>query len=219
MKAFGDLEEFRWPKKGDNPFKVKDGNRMSPAWISLGWLASMQPSETIYAEAFKRAGDKLVDSLCQPENRMPSDIYFMPITYLYRHSLEIQLKEIIKLGLRLRLIEKDKKVSEALEKHGLHNLWNHARRVIEAFWPRSSIPDNAKNDVDNTEKIILEFHKIDMTGQSLRYPQDKRGNYSLKGAPEAVELTQIKNVFKAVYNFLGGCGSGLSDAIDNMPDY
>ncbi len=219
MTLFGDLEEFRWPKKGDNPFKVKDGDRMSPAWISLGWLASMQPNETIYAEAFKKAGDKLVDALCQKKNRMPSDIYFMPITYLYRHSLEIQLKEIIQLGLRLDLIEKNEKVSETLGNHVLHKLWNNARRVIEAFWPRSSLPDDAKEDVDHAEKIILEFHKIDMTGQNMRYPRDKKGNHSLKGAPEAVELTQIKNVFKGLYNFLGGCGSGLYDAIDNMPDY
>jgi hypothetical protein len=179
----------------------------------------MQPNETIYAEAFKRSGDKLVDSLCQEGNRAPSDIYFMPITYLYRHSLEIQLKEVIKLSLRLGLIEETKSVSEAMKKHGLHKLWNHARRGIEAFWPRESLPDNSKSDVDHAETIIIEFHKIDMTGQSLRYPQDMKGNNTLKGTPETVELTQIKDVFKAIYNFLGGCSSGLSEAIDNMPDY
>ena len=218
-KFYETLEEFRWPKKGDNPFEVKEGDRMSPAWISLGWMAAGHLSDTIYAESFRRAGDKLVDALCQDGNKMPSDIYFMPVTYLYRHSLEIQLKDIIRLGLRLGVLEKTDKVSEAMEKHGLHKLWNHARKVIEAFWPRSSVPDDQQKDVDYAEKIILEFHKIDMTGQSLRYPTDKKGNNSLKGAPEAVELTQIKNVFKAIYNFLGGCASGLSDAIDNMPDY
>ncbi|MFA6012907.1 MAG: hypothetical protein WC799_23165 [Desulfobacteraceae bacterium] len=219
MAIFEELSPLRWPKKGDNPFKVKDGDRMSPAWISLKWLATMQPNDTIYAEAFKRSGDKLVDALCQQEIRSPSDIYFMPITYLYRHSLEIQLKEIIKFSLRLGLIEETKSVSKVIKKHGLHELWNYARKGIEAFWPRESLPDDAKNDVDHAERIILEFHKIDMTGQSLRYPQDTKGNNSLKDTPEAVELTQIKDVFKAIYNFLGGCSSGLSDAIDNMPDY
>lgn len=211
-----ELCEARWPKKGDNPFQVKDGDHMLPTWISLGWLASMQPNETVYAEAFKEAGDKLVDALFQEDNKLPSDIYFMPITYLYRHSLEIKLKEIIKLGLRLDLIEEDDKVSEAMKKHGLHKLWNHARRVIDAHWPPSDMPKSAKVDVDNAGKIILEFHKIDMTGQNLRYPEDRKGNPTLKGMPEAVELTQIKDVFEAAYNFLNGCDSGLIEAIDVM---
>ena len=83
-----ELKEIRWPKRGDNPFMIKEGDRMSPAWVSLEWLASMGADDTIYSKAFKISADKLVSLLSQESNKIPSDMYFMPITYLYRHSLE-----------------------------------------------------------------------------------------------------------------------------------
>jgi hypothetical protein len=204
-----ELKEIRWPKMGDNPFMIKDGDRMSPAWVSLEWLASMGPGDTIYAEAFKTSADKLVSLLCQENNKIPSDMYFMPITYLYRHSLELKLKEIINLGLRLQLIEQDVEISDDLKRHEFIKLWKHARIIIEKYWPNSP-----KQDVSSATGIVQSFHNIDKSGQSLRYSQNISGKSNMKGMPRKAELTQIRDVFDAIYNFLGGCQSGLIDATD-----
>lgn len=206
-----ELEEMRWPKRGDNPFMIKEGDRTSPVWVSLEWLASVGADDTIYAEAFKISADKLVSLLSQESNKIPSDMYFMPITYLYRHSLELKLKEIINLGLRLQLIELDDEVSEVLTRHGLIKLWKHARIVIEKYWP-----DSRKKDVSSAAGIIQSFHNIDKSGQSLRYSKNKSGKSNMKGMPKEAELNQIKDVFDAIYNFLEGCQSGLIEATDYM---
>jgi hypothetical protein len=71
-----------------------------------------------------------------------------------------------------------------------------------------------KNDLNAAGRIIQEFHNIDKSGQNLRYSKNRNGNYTLKDMPESVELTHLKDVFEAVFNFLDECEMGLSEAVD-----
>jgi hypothetical protein len=159
--------------------------------------------------AFKEAGDKIVKEIRRDDDGMPADIYFMPVAYLYRHSLELKLKEIIRLGCDLELLKSEDKLSSVLKAHELHPLWNYARKIIERHWPNSE-----KNDLNAAGRIIQEFHKIDKSGQNLRYSKKRTGNYTLKDMPESVELTHLQDVFEAAFNLLDGCEMGLSEAVD-----
>ena len=157
-------EDFRWPKKGDDPFLVKAIEPNSPTWVSLKWLASLKVDDSFFATAFKEAGDKIIKELSRGEDSLEPDKFFMPISYLYRHSLELKIKQLIRLGIKLDLLKQDKKVSSALESHKLHPLWNYARKIVEEYFT-----GDQKEDLDAAEKIIQEFHKIDKSGQNLRY--------------------------------------------------
>jgi hypothetical protein len=199
--------KIRWPKKGDNPFLK--GDPMSPAWASIRWLSSLNANDSIFSMAFKEAGDKIVKEIIRDDDCMPADIYFMPVAYLYRHSLELKLKEIIRLGCDLKLLELKDKPSSVLEAHELHPLWNYVRKIIEGYWP-----DNEKCDLNAAGRIIQEFHNIDRSGQNLRYSKSRNGNYTLRDMPESVELTHLQDVFEAVFNFLDGCEMGLREAVD-----
>jgi len=201
--------KIRWPKKGDSPFLIKAGDPMSPAWASIRWLSSLNANDSIFSMAFKEAGDKIVKEICRDDDGMPADIYFMPVAYLYRHSLELKLKEIIRLGCDLEFLESDDKLSSVLNAHELHPLWNYARKIIESHWS-----NDEKNELNAAGRIIQEFHNIDKSGQNLRYSKNRNGNYTLKDMPESVELKHLKDVFEAVFNFLDGCEMGLSEAVD-----
>jgi len=201
--------EIRWPKKGDNPFLIKGADPNSSTWASIHWLTLLKADDSLFATAFKVAGDKIIKELSRGDDHQPADMFFMPIAFLYRHSLELKMKVIIKLGNRLELIENNGKLSSALEKHKLHQLWNYARKVIESYWQ-----DSPKNEVAAAGKIIQEFHNIDKFGQSLRYSEDLSGNCTLEDLPESVQLTHLKDVFDAIFNFLDGCEMGLDDAND-----
>jgi len=210
-------DEFRWPKKGDNPFLVKAVDPDSPTWASLHWLASLRVDDSFFARAFKEAGDKIVGELTRANTFQHADMFFMPIAYLYRHSLELKMKEIVRRGIGLELIPKDEKTSEALEDHNLHQLWNFIKKVVEAHWP-----DGSKNDIDATGRIVQEFHNIDKSGQSLRYSKDLSGRSTLDKLPKSVQLTHVRDVFEAVFNFFDGCEAGLDHAIEmrnEMLDY
>lgn len=151
--------KIRWPKKGDRPFIP--GNPMSPTWASIRWLSALDINDSIFSMAFKEAGDKIVKEIFRDEDGIPADIYFMPVAYLYRHSLELKLKEIIRLGCDLALLEREKKLLSVLKNHSLHPLWNYVRKIIEKHWP-----NDETSDLDKAWLIIQEFHKIDKDGSS-----------------------------------------------------
>jgi hypothetical protein len=199
--------KIRWPKKGDDPFLTKYSDPKSPTFIYLDWLTSAQISDSLIASAFKDAADKIINELRRKSRNHP-DIYFFPIMYLYRHCLELKIKEIIRLGIRLLLIEKDDKAIKTLNGHKLHPLWNLARCVIQSYWNNTP-----KNDIDATGRIIQEFHKIDKSGQLFRYARDTSGKNRHNQMPESIELIHVKDIFDAAYNFLDGCEAGLYEAL------
>lgn len=202
-------EKSRWPKKGDNPFLVGSADPSSPTWASLQWLASMKVDDAYIATAFKEAGDKIIKELSRGEDIKHCDMFFMPIAYLYRHSMELQMKEIIRLGIRLGLIEKDEKLTDVLKDHNLHYLWNVVRKVVAAYWP-----NGPQDDLNAAERIVQEFHQIDKCGQNFRYSKDLKGHSSLERFPESVQLKHLQDVFGAIFNFLDGCETGLDHAMD-----
>jgi len=206
-------KEYRWPKKGDDPFLAKSADPNSPTWASLQWLVSMRVDDTLLADAFKEAGDKVVEELSRGKEGEHPDMYFLPIAYLYRHALQLKMKRIIRLGIKLYLVELDENLEASLEKHKLHQLWNFTREVIEGYWPKS-----AKEDLNAAGKIVQEFHKIDKSGQRLRYTKDKDGKSTLAVLPESVQLTHLRDVFEAVFNYLDSIEAGLSEA-PYPPDY
>jgi len=128
-------DEFRWPQKGDNPFLVTAIELNSSTWASLPWLASLKVDDSFLAAAFKEAGDKIVKELGRSEDFQHPDKFFMPIAYLYRHSLELKMKTIVRLGRSLELIESGQKLSRVLRSHNLYQLWNFVRAVVEVYSP------------------------------------------------------------------------------------
>ncbi len=206
-------EEIRWPKKGDNPFLVKCADPNSPTWASLHWLVSLNINDSFFANAFKEAADKIIKELSRGEEPWNHDTIFMPIAYLYRHSLELKMKHLIEMGINLDLLEKDEKVSSALKSHKLYQLWNYVRQVVERNWP-----EGPKEDLNAAERIIQEFHNIDKTGQSLRYSEDSSGKKSLDGFPKFVQLTDLNDVVDAVFNLLEGCEAGFDHALEIRND-
>ena len=137
----------------------------------------------------------------------PDDLVF-PVAYLYRHHLELILKELVRLGIRLGALDR---CEEAMGGHNLHKLWNKAKQLILQVWP-----DSPDTDLQAVEQVILEFHKLDPSGQAFRYARDKDGGQHLAGAPERVGLNNLKSVVDAVSAFLDAAYAGI-DACDPGP--
>ncbi len=206
-------DEYRWPQKGDNPFPVKPAEPDSPTWATLDWLASMNVDDSFVAGAFKEAGDMVVEQLSRGETFQHADKFFMPIGFLYRHSLELKMKEVVRLGIQLGLVPDNNKTEKVLADHNLHQIWNLVKKAVSGNWP-----DNSENDTGPAERIVLEFHRIDQSGQGLRYSKDRSGRSTLNSLPKSAELTHVRDVFQAIFNFLDGCEAGLSHAVEMRND-
>jgi|WetSurMetagenome_2_1015567.scaffolds.fasta_scaffold00264_6 hypothetical protein len=202
--------DIRWPKKGDNPFSSKHAQYRSPTWCSLNWLSNFNLDDSYYADAFKKAADKIISELERGENYEHADPMFIPIAYLYRHSLELKIKSVIRKGIDLKIVSLERdKITELLESHSLHKIWNTFKTIVMTHWPEGNM-----DELNATENVIIDFHNVDKSGQHLRYSKDKKGNKTSTTLPDSVELTNLKDTFDGVYNLLDGCDMEFNHCID-----
>lgn len=194
-----------WPNKNDNAFKK---GLYGPTQANLDWLdyhCSVCDKDSIISQGFKEAADKIVDNLKTGKKLGHPDKFFFPVVYLYRHAFELCLKCIIRNGVDRGIITKSKQVEDILNKtHSLHILWNKARYVLEEHWP-----DGNTETLTSVEKTISRFHKVDPSGQTVRYAKDRKGNPNLADGPNLVDLVNLKKVASNLYRFLHSCILGL----------
>lgn len=126
---------------------------------SLGWVASSYKEG---AEALARA---------TADGNAVLDFAILPIVYLYRHYVELTLKDLIDTARRV-----EREGSGYPEHHNLKNLWMEAKRLI-----RKHYGQNTPEELDHVEPYIIELHMHDSRSESFRYPTDKRGNRHLHG--------------------------------------
>ena len=196
--------DFDWPKAGDLPF------RSGPPWTNadMRW-ARQAASDGAIAESFKLAADLLVDGI-EEGNGYSTERMFYPVAYNYRHYVELSLKVVIRLGIRLQFVES---ANKALSGHDLEKLWRNARLIIEAFFPTGE-----REPVDAAEQIIAQFHALDRNGQGFRYARSKQDQTHLGNCPDLVNLLELRKVMKGLANFLDGCTIELSMAADHQDE-
>ncbi len=165
------------------------------------------PSDETYVAGFRRAADMIVTT-AESDDRNADDLFF-PVACLYRHHLELMLKELVRLGTRLGAISGCESI---LGRHNLRELWNKVKQLIEETGLHSS-----NGELKAVEHTLLEFERLDPTGQAFRYALDKNGRPHLQNAPAVVDLNNLKSAVDAASLFLDAayacienCDPGLS---------
>lgn len=205
---------MRIPWPGDKDKAFKEGLHWDSTVACLDYWIKRHGSDVPLPEAYKEAADIIISYIQEGKINKHPDMYFFPIAYLYRHGIELSLKELVQHGIQLRILEEDEKLEEVMGDHKLYPLWNKVRIVLEEVWP-----DGDKNDLRNVERLIQEFHNIDPSGQSLRYSKDKTGKPTTDKLPESVDLKELRKTCDRLFHFFDGCDAGLSEAQDWHDNY
>jgi len=200
--------DIPWPSMNDEAFREVP---FSPTDACLDWIISNEYDWAITV-SFKEAADKIVDDLAIGKTSEHADLFFFPVAYLYRHSIELRLKELIWQGMQLRILEYEKN-KDLLGSHNLHKLWNKVSNIL-----RTVCGDSIRDDLAAVEKTILQFHKIDKSGQGFRYLKDKERKSLCQKFPQRVELENLKKVMEGLVNFFEGYGDVLSEAQNSQGD-
>jgi hypothetical protein len=141
----------------------------SKRWLNVDFGGCLPPVETFefYGEAYHSAARILL------ANFSPRRIAFAPIGFLYRHALELHLKDVVISG--QKLLEKQGKAFSAPGKilnstqHSLLELWKAVKRMhAELGWDDEGL--------DRYEQLITQFHEVDERSFGFRYPVDRKCN-------------------------------------------
>jgi hypothetical protein len=197
-------EAFNWPKKGLKAFVSTDQGEVFHL-PSIGW------SFPQHAGAFKEAADIIVASRENPTDSFHRDALPLPVCYLYRHCLEVKLKDLVEVGIWNRFFEKEQ-VQEVLDDHSLAKLWTQVKKLLQHRWP-----DGDEGAMKSVESVINQFHEADSRGQAFRYDHNKetRRPHRHEKLPTHISLINLRTAVDAVYSFLDASEGMLRDEMSN----
>jgi hypothetical protein len=224
------MENFllRYPNKKDSFFGENVSGRHNvylDPYVSLGPLGDNWYK---YISGYKEAADILVDKII--DNKSHQDFLIFPTIFLYRNSVELSLKLIIRYGHQLYDIKSDYE-SGYKPIHNLEDLWRDCRVIIEKDWPQK---EEYIEILNATENIIKDFSKLDSSSYETRYPEPKTKKdgkpkkdeekenkedktFTLEGISK-ISPANMKELMEKIYNFLGAMCDGISVQLSEKRD-
>jgi len=140
------------------------------------------------------------------ENSSKLDVYIYSAVFLYRHSVELLLKDLIWTS--NYLLGRGKTVPKH---HSLTELWkslkSNSRSLLKSDFPMD------KKEVRCVETILGNFEKYDPGSDSFRYPFDKK----MKRMHSGIHHINVKNLYEQ-FNQLHENFESLSYMIEYLYD-
>ena len=170
-------------------------------WWHNAWVGKLGDKWSAYATGYKQAADTLVERLT--EDRMHLDTMVYPTIFLYRHYIELRLKEIVRDGNLLMT-----GVDDFPKHHRIKDLWSECRRLVEEVWR-----DDDREPLVRVEDYINRLAQYDSDSFAFRYSTDKKGNENLQGTT-LINIRRFAEIMAEVSTLLDGISMALSHYLD-----
>jgi hypothetical protein len=197
-----------WPEKGDKLF-ISDPNSWHNAHIYYRGDDWHQ-----YITGYKRAGDILITHA--KDTMSNQDYIVLPVVFLYRQYLELQLKQLIRDG--RALLDQS---PEFPKTHDLGKLWNECSQVLSQVFLEDTDDETSTEIRDDSLAIrecIEQFASIDPTSMAFRYPVGKEGEVLLPDDARVINLSNLADVINKIANYLDGAATGISVYLDTKQE-
>jgi len=169
----------KYPSSDDRLFKSDSD------WSNNACLNWSHDKRILYIHGYKEAAGLLARHI---ENKGESqDILIFPIIFLYRHYLELELKNIIIDSHELIDSGADVKLD-----HKISVLWQTCSQLLNKI--DSTYP---KEELKQVGRLIREFEQIDPLATAFRYPEDKVGKPSLP-TEKLINIRNVREVFEKI---------------------
>lgn len=199
------MTDMPWPTKGDKAFSDEGVGKSFHVPNVRHWPMPQ------HADAFRVAAEMVIQTYVNAPRRPYHDDLVFPVVYLYRHYLELKMKDLIRRGVKAGLLDEDA-VQKSLGFHGLEQLWVHVKELLERRWP------NAEDDAPaHVESVISEFHQTDPDGQTIRYERDRAGKRNkYEHLPDSMSLSTLYETMERVSTFLDAAYDGVDAGLQDM---
>ena len=170
-------------------------------WQLNACIDCYTPTLGMHADYFKDCADALAHVAA--EGKVTLDKAIIPIVFLYRHFIELSLKDIICTARQL-----ESEGHDFPQHHRLDDLWTEAKRLIEKHYGKDSPPELA-----NVQPYIDEFMTHDPYATAFRYPTDRDGTPSLRGLKH-INLRNLYETMERLGNMFECLCTDLSVRLD-----
>ena len=186
------------PLPGEQLFRADFGN-----WELNACLNCYDMTAGDIADGYKQSADALVDAIEVSTNtvHLTLDLAIYPIVFLYRHYLELQLKQII---ISTKILEREQGVPFG---HRLDELWTEAKRLLTKHYK------NLPPEFTHLQTCIDEFHAVDGGSMAFRYVADRQGKSMLKDIKH-INVRNLQESMDRIHNLLDGVSMELASRIE-----
>ena len=178
-----------WPQKDAELFTNK-GGYYEFSHFSWGGVKSQFYG---YVEGYKHAADTIVRNALENKNIKELDTCIFPVCFLYRQYLELAMKNIF-LTFSTKSLEEKKQTINRVG-HDLKKIWEEISPMLKKG--RSS---DEKELVSVVGAYILQFHNVDSSSFSFRYPITK-GLEAIHTEEKRINIKNLMERMDEVYNF------------------
>ncbi len=194
------------PRKSDKLFRSDDD------WQNNACIAQWD-QEYAYSSGYKAAAFSLAQKVC--ESHREQDILVYPIVYLYRHYVELILKEITVIASALLDKELTEQELKALDRHQLNELWSNLQPMLNPICQLVQETGYPIEDMEGIESYINQLHEHDPDGQRFRYATIKQGKKKSRDAlkREASLREDLPHINIRVF---ANCMEKLAEYLDHM---
>ena len=180
--------EIRYPKAGD---QLITESHVGDDMLWGEWLDWSQ-----YADAYKEGADRLVETLT---GMAYEDRLLCPIIFMYRHYVELKLKELVLAldGLGgTQIPEKD------FIKHNLLLFWNYVKTHMNCIKGKADC-----SILDSLGSLIKQLSDLDPDSMHFRYSVDKQ--FAKMAVPSRLDVKHLKYMMKVISNGFGYIEGGI----------
>jgi hypothetical protein len=152
-----------------------------------------------FAEGYRFAAHTVAKELI--DNGHFPDYNAYPIVFLYRHALELHLKNIIYCVAKLSVFKGLEDIDNKLyNTHKLDNLSCKVNNILTKLFPED---EGLHQFLEEVVLVAKEYSEIDIDSFAYRYPIDTRGEHSTKSS-QCVNLrsldTHMNDLLKQLEN-------------------
>ncbi len=193
------FNSLNWPDKKKSLFSTgKD-------WWNLARIdiTDLDEGLTIYTDAYKNAADILVDYT--KEDKTSINFLVFPIIFLYRHYIELALKELIYTASKYL-----DDTQHSFNSHNLLNLWKTTKKLISELVKIIDDFDIPEDEIIAVENQIKQFDSLDKCSMTFRYPVDKNGNV-FKNLSDYINIENVRQIMDGLYSWFYGLVCFISE--------
>ena len=177
---------------GEGPWRANAQMYLGPDWVA-------------YQDGYALATKLLLERAAAGRD---ADVLIFPILFNARQAIELALKEIVVIGIRLGQTEPYPRT------HDLLALWEAANGVL--------VEAGADEEESTTafEALLRELHVADQAATTFRYPEDtkRRPSYGTDEGPipKLINTADLADALHAMFNFLLGARDWLENVADTL---
>lgn len=188
-------------------YRRTDLNACVEHWGDVNWS---------YKKGFRRAACQLADRMIEKPEDQDSIVY--PIVYLYRHHIELLLKDILRNSFFLVSCPLSSKEEKALKNHALSPLWAPITSHLPSICEKAGQNAIPVEDIRGVGSYLKQMDSLDYSGQSFRYARDKGHKRSLPESLKHINIGVFSIRMEQLSSYLEGLDSWLSTLVEACAD-